>query len=40
MKLEKKHAIIIAATILPFGFVVLGLWKAYDLLKNKKKVEQ
>lgn len=36
MKIKKEHVIIVAATIIPFGFVALGLWKAYELCKQKE----
>ena len=39
MKVEKKHFIVVAAIILPFGLVVLGLWKTYELLKKEKQNE-
>lgn len=39
MKLKKEHVILVAATIVPFGFVALGLWKAYELYKQKEKDE-
>lgn len=39
MKLKKEYVILVAATIVPFGFVALGLWKAYELCKQKEKNE-
>lgn len=34
-KVEKT--IVVAAILLPFGLVALGLWKAYELYKQKEK---
>lgn len=35
MKIDKKYLIITAAIIMPFGLVALGLWKTYELYKQK-----
>lgn len=40
MKLKKEHVILVAATIVPFGFVALGLWKAYELCKQREKEDK
>lgn len=32
---KKETAILLAALVLPGGLVVLGLWKAYELYKQK-----
>lgn len=37
---NKETAIVAAAVILPGGFVMLGLWKMYDLLKKRNKKEK
>ena len=39
MQFVKKHKnklIFIAALVTPFGFVALGLWKAYDVYQKKQ----
>jgi len=39
--MNKKDVVILtAAIIVPGGLVVLGLWKAYELLKKKPKTEE
>lgn len=39
---KRKMMILAAAVVIPGGFVALGLWKAYELFKdrNKKKEEK
>lgn len=37
---NKETAIVAAAVILPGGFVMLGLWKMYDLLKKSSKEKE
>lgn len=39
IKDNKRGIILTAAIVLPFGFVALGAWKAYELYKGKKYVE-
>jgi hypothetical protein len=39
VKIKKEYVIIVAAMIVPFGFVALGLWKTYELMKKGKKDE-
>lgn len=36
----KNLIIIVIAIIIPFGFIILGLWKAYELLKEKEENEK
>lgn len=39
--MKKKEMIILtAALVLPGGLVALGVWKAYELYKGKKKAKQ
>jgi hypothetical protein len=40
MKIKKEHAIVVIATIVPLGFVALGIWKAYDLIQKRKQDEK
>lgn len=37
---KKEATILVASLILPGGLVVLGLWKAYELLSKKNKKEK
>jgi hypothetical protein len=40
-KIKTKEIMILAAAIvIPGGFVALGLWKAYELLKKKEKPDE
>jgi hypothetical protein len=35
MKISKNKLILLAALVTPCGFVILGLWKAYELYKKQ-----
>lgn len=36
-KKQKNIALLVAATVIPFGFVALGIWKAYEIYKTGEK---
>lgn len=36
-KKQKTIALLVAATVIPFGFVALGIWKAYEIYKTEEK---
>lgn len=40
MKPRLDYAILTIAIIVPFGLVALGLWKAYDIIKKEKAIEE
>lgn len=37
---KKTIIILVAATIIPFGFVALGIWKAYEMYKTGEKKDE
>lgn len=39
-KIKKEYVIITVATIVPFGFVALGIYKIYELLNKKEENEK
>lgn len=39
-KKNKELIIIVTATVLPFGLVALGAWKAFELYRKNKEQEQ